>query len=123
MRANEFLIEQHLDPKQLLDQIANSIDVVLQQQRTTPRLDVSRVLKLIKDAIYVLGQKTETPPGKYFALLYQQVQRVAKTEPTAGSRSTGTAGMEARHALAGIKQDTIPAIQQLLAKNTTLGPV
>ena len=33
---------------------------------------------------------------------------------TPGSRSIGTAGMEARHALAGIQRETIPAIEQLL---------
>jgi hypothetical protein len=116
-KSNEAVASTKFDANQALDQIASSIDLVLQQQQTTPTLDVTKVLKLIKDAIYESGQKTETPPGKYFALLYQQVQRVAKTVPTAGSRNIGTAGMEARHALAGIRRDTIPTIQQLLTQS------
>jgi hypothetical protein len=97
-----------------LNLIARSIDEVLQTQRKARGLlNVHNILKHIKEALYYTGNTEHTIPGKYFVLLYQQVKRAEKMNehPRPDDPAPQAAALTA---LQGIRNETIPTIEQLL---------
>jgi hypothetical protein len=112
--VDEAVVNTNFDPKRSLNLIARSIDEVLQTQRKARGLlNVHNILKHIKEALYYTGNTEHTIPGKYFVLLYQQVKRAEKMNqhPRPDDPAPQAAALTA---LQGIRNETIPTIEQLL---------